>query len=237
MKKIWCLPAVLTISILLSGCGAVISDEDNRVIAEYAADLLLKYDRDYQPTLVEPEAEPETDSSTESVSEETDSSSTEQKDSTEGTSEASSETTVLEVTDLAQVFGLEGVSISFSQCTFPDRYPDLEADHEVVSVDAETGYKLAVVEFDVKNQTEQDMDIDLLHRTVGYKLVVDDSNHARPMLTILTNDLGTLQSVIPAGETQKAVLIFQISEDMIDQITSLQVQITYEDEEYMIHIQ
>lgn len=237
MKKVWCLPAVLSISLLLSGCGAVISDEDNRVIAEYAADLLLKYDRDYQPSLIEPDSETEADASTEPVSERTESASTEQADSTEGTSEASSETVVHEVTDLAEVFGLEGVSISFSQCTFPDRYPDEEVEHDVVSVDAETGYKLAVLEFDIKNQTEQDIDIDFLHRTVDYKLIVDDSKHARPMLTILTNDLGTLQGVLPAGDSQKAVLIFQISDSMIDQITSLQVQVTYENEEYMIQIQ
>ena len=78
MKKLWCLLAILVLSVTLTGCGVELSDEENRVIAEYAADLLLKYDRDYTSSLVEEEVPateqttqaPSTDSTTEGTTEE-----------------------------------------------------------------------------------------------------------------------------------------------------------------------
>lgn len=239
MKKLWCLPAVLVVSFLLSGCGAVISEEDNRIIAEYAADLLLKYDKNYQEPLIEPETESEADTDTdtsepaETVSDETASTSTEEDETTE----ASTAETIREITDIAEVLGLEGFAIEFDQCLFLNQYPSAEEESPLVSLDAEPGHKLVVLEFSISNQTEQDAEIDLLHHSIDYKLVMNDSREAKPMLTILTDDLGTLQSVVPAGSSQKAVLVFQMSEGMIGQIASLKVRVTYEDEECMLRVQ
>lgn len=53
MKKAWCLLSVLTLSLVLTGCGTDLTDEENKIIAEYAADLLLKYDASYQAHLLE----------------------------------------------------------------------------------------------------------------------------------------------------------------------------------------
>lgn len=235
MKKLWCLLAVLTLTFSLSGCGVTISEEENRIIAEYAADLLLKYDKNYQSSFIESEPDPtsEEEPSTEAASEKSDPASTE----TEKNTEASTEAAVSEITDIAEVLGLEGVSISFNQCMFLDHYPSDEQDASYVSLEADAGYKLVVVEFNIINQTEQDMEIDLLRETVEYQLVMNDSKEAKPMLTILTNDLGTLKYTVPAGETQPAVLVFQMAEGMIEQIESLKIRATYKNEEYMLHIQ
>lgn len=237
MKKLWCLPAVLMISFLLSGCGAVISEEDNRIIAEYAADLLLKYDKDYQEPLIEPEPELETEAdtskATETASDETASTTTEGDAATE----ASTAENIREITDIAEVIGLDGISISLDQCLFLDQYPSGDQEEPYVALDAEPGHKLVVLEFSISNQTEQDAEVDLLHQTVNYKLVMNDSREAKPMLTILTDDLGTLQNVVAAGESQKAVLVFQMSEGMVGQITSLKLRVTYENEDYMLRVQ
>lgn len=235
MKKLWCLPAVLMISFLLSGCGVMISEEDNRIIAEYAADLLLKYDKNYQGPLIEPETKTETDTSesTETASDETAATTTEEDASTE----ASTAENIREITDIADVIGLDGISIGLGQCLFLDQYPSADQEEPHVSLDAEPGHKLVVLEFNISNQTDQDIEVDLLHQTVDYKLVMNDSREAKPMLTILTDDLGTMQNVVPAGESQKAVLVFQMSEGMIGQITSLKIRVTYENEEYMLRVQ
>lgn len=59
----------------LTGCGRELSTEENRVIAEYAADLLLKYDKNYQSKYMNTEDETEavttTEQDTEATTEET----------------------------------------------------------------------------------------------------------------------------------------------------------------------
>ena len=47
-NSVW-IALVVAVMLGLSGCGQVIdlTDEENHLIAEYAAELLLKYDRNY----------------------------------------------------------------------------------------------------------------------------------------------------------------------------------------------
>lgn len=247
MKKLWCLLAILVLSVTLTGCGVELSDEENRVIAEYAADLLLKYDRDYTSSLVEEEVPateqttqaPSTDSTTEVTTEEPstqppqESSSTESpaSEDTTGSSDAAGEI------DIGKIVGLEGISITYNQCMFLDRYPSVDQDGAFIYLEADPGYQLVVIKFDIANITAQDIAVDLLNTDINYKLVYNQTKAASPMLTILMDDLGTYESVVPAGNEQSAVLVFQISKDLIPQIQSLDIRVTYKNEESVIHIQ
>lgn len=247
MKKLWCLLAILILSVTLTGCGVELSDEENRVIAEYAADLLLKYDRDYTSSLVEEEVPateqttqaPSTDSTTEVTTEEPstqppqESSSTESpaSEDTTGSSDAAGEI------DIGKIVGLEGISITYNQCMFLDRYPSVDQDGAFIYLEADPGYQLVVIKFDIANITAQDIAVDLLNTDINYKLVYNQTKAASPMLTILMDDLGTYESVVPAGNEQSAVLVFQISKDLISQIQSLDIRVTYKNEESVIHIQ
>lgn len=247
MKKLWCLLAILVLSVTLTGCGVELSDEENRVIAEYAADLLLKYDRDYTSSLVEEEVPateqttqaPSTDSTTEGTTEEPstqppqESSSTESpaSEDTTGSSDAAGEI------DIGKIVGLKGISITYNQCMFLDRYPSVDQDGAFIYLEADPGYQLVVIKFDIANITAQDIAVDLLNTDINYKLVYNQTKAASPMLTILMDDLGTYESVVPAGNEQSAVLVFQISKDLISQIQSLDIRVTYKNEESVIHIQ
>ena len=247
MKKLWCLLAILVLSVTLTGCGVELSEEENRVIAEYAADLLLKYDRDYTSSLVEEEVPateqttqaPSTDSTTEVTTEEPstqppqESSSTESpaSEDTTGSSDAAGEI------DIGNIVGLEGISITYNQCMFLDRYPSVDQDGAFIYLEADPGYQLVVIKFDIANITAQDIAVDLLNTDINYKLVYNQTKAASPMLTILMDDLGTYESVVPAGNEQSAVLVFQISKDLISQIQSLDIRVTYKNEESVIHIQ
>ena len=247
MKKLWCLLAILVLSVTLTGCGVELSEEENRVIAEYAADLLLKYDRDYTSSLVEEEVPateqttqaPSTDSTTEGTTEEPstqppqESSSTESpaSEDTTGSSDAAGEI------DSGKIVGLEGISITYNQCMFLDRYPSVDQDGAFIYLEADPGYQLVVIKFDIANITAQDIAVDLLNTDINYKLVYNQTKAASPMLTILMDDLGTYESVVPAGNEQSAVLVFQISKDLISQIQSLDIRVTYKNEESVIHIQ
>ena len=251
MKRIGCLLVIVMMMAGLAGCGRELSTEENRVIAEYAADLLLKYDKDYQSKYMSTENEPDTTVTTESQTGEISTEAT-----TEATTEAASDTTAAESTteagseeptlppsddgsvqDIAEIAGLDGISIQYNRCMFLDRYPSIDQDGAFIYLEADKGYKLVVVKFDITNKTSEDKMVDLLNTDLSYRLVMNQSKAAKPMLTILMDDLGTFSATVPADSEQSAVLVFQMAEGLVDKIERLDIRVTYQNEEHTIPIQ
>lgn len=251
MKRIGCLLVIVMMMAGLAGCGRELSTEENRVIAEYAADLLLKYDKDYQSKYMNTENEPDTTATTESQTGEVSTEAT-----TEATTEAASDTTAAEntteagseeptlppsddgsVQDIAEIAGLDGISIQYNRCMFLDRYPSIDQDGAFIYLEADKGYKLVVVKFDITNKTSEDKMVDLLNTDLSYRLVMNQSKAAKPMLTILMDDLGTFSATVPADSEQSAVLVFQMAEGLVDKIERLDIRVTYQNEEHTIPIQ
>lgn len=245
MKKLWCLLTVSMMAFALTGCGTDLTNRETRVIAEYAADLLLKYDKNYQERLEEESSEDVLTETTEMVVVTTETASdTEAEpdaDTTEGTEEAVSETEapapIESISDIAEVVGLEGISVQYNRCMFLDRYPSLDQDGMFIYLEADPGYKLVVLKFDIVNHTQESQTVNLLDAGLDYQLVLNETKAAKPMLTILMDDLGTYQAVIPANEEQAAVLVFQMSESLTNDIQSLNLKVTYQNQENMIQIQ
>ncbi len=251
MKRIGFLLVIVMMMAGLAGCGRELSTEENRVIAEYAADLLLKYDKDYQSKYMNTENEPDTTATTESQTGEVSTEAT-----TEATTEAASDTTAAEntteagseeptlppsddgsVQDIAEIAGLDGISIQYNRCMFLDRYPSIDQDGAFIYLEADKGYKLVVVKFDITNKTSEDKMVDLLNTDLSYRLVMNQSKAAKPMLTILMDDLGTFSATVPADSEQSAVLVFQMAEGLVDKIERLDIRVTYQNEEHTIPIQ
>lgn len=241
------IPAVMFILILsLTGCGVSLSDEQNRLIAEYAADLLLEYDKDYQDRYnntadlneEEPVAATTENSMTEDVTEdsESDTESTTEESSTEASSTVEESIKDSEV-DIAEIVGISDISILYNDCMFLERYPSLDSDGSFIYLEADEGYKLVVVKFDIENTSSQAVAVDLLNTDIDYQLLMNSSKAAKPMLTILMDDLVTFNNTISANSEQSAVLIFQMSDSSIEQIESLDINITYQSDKYVINIQ
>jgi hypothetical protein len=257
------LAVVLMVAAVSTGCGIDLTDEQNRVIAEYAADLLLKYDRAYQGRYEDTNTSTD-DTDVEEVTETTTSEElTEETTTEEPTTEALTESTTEEntetevdstedsdteddtippsvsdnVTDIAEIVGIQGMSIVYNKCMFLDRYPSLDQDGTFIYLDADPGYKLVVVKFDIINQSSQPIKVDLLNTDIAYRLVMNQTKAASPMLTILMDDLGTFNNTVPANSEQSAVLVFQMSDSCVEQIERLDIKVTYAQEEYVISVQ
>lgn len=272
------LTILMVITLMISGCGTTLTDEQNRIIAEYAADLLLEYDAEYQAKYggteaedmeaedteadttedtTEPSSEDEEPTTEEPVTEEPETTEdttetaepvTEEDSDTSDVSEASTEPVAQEdttdppssndnVADIAEIVGISGLSITYSKCLFLDRYPSIDQDGAFIYLDADPGYKLAVIKFNIVNQTSQSIMLDLLNTDIDYRLVLNKNKAAKPMLTILMDDLGTYSNSVPASSDQSAVLVFQISESSLEKVDNLDLKVTYNHEERIIHIQ
>ncbi|MCM1179211.1 MAG: DUF4352 domain-containing protein [Clostridium sp.] len=229
--------------LMLTGCNDVIdlTEEQSTLIAEYAAELLLKYDLHYEDRIAEGMREAKKEESTaaedEADTEEAATEETEQEigEETAG-EEPAQEVSVGTESDIAKIAGIEGVSITYKDYQVMDQYPEADGDSESINLEAEDGHKLLVVRFQIANTTEDAVDISLLDSSIEYRLVCNGSKAADPMLTILMDDLGTLETSVKPDEDQEAVLVFQISEDMKDTLDAIELKVDYNGMENVIKI-
>ena len=229
---------------MLTGCNDVIdlTDEQSTLIAEYAAQLLLKYDVNYEDRINEGEKdaeeleeeaaliENETAVTTETL--------TTQEDTEQQSSEDSPNEEVIVGTeeDIAKILGISGMSITYKDYLMTGQYPTADEDNDFVHLEASAGYELMVLRFNVVNTTDNMEELSLIDSTVEYRIVCNGNKAANPMLTILMNDLGTLETSVKPGENQEAVLVFQISDDMKDALDTIELKVDYNDTHNVINI-
>ena len=252
-KKIWkrrLLAGLIACGIFVTtGCGQVIdlTDEENHLIAEYAAELLLKYDRNYDtrynPDELEDTTETmtETDATTEATTEmvtTTEAATTEQDVPADGqttqaqpvTDEAVKEdsgATVDADFDIAAFVGESRISVRYAYYMVVDSYPSYDQDGMYIEVQAPEGYKLLVLKFEVENKTNEDQAVDLYNKDVNYNIVVDNSRTTKQMLTILADDLYTYDKTIQASSREEAVLLYTVSDSVANKWTDLKLQVKY----------
>ena len=252
-KKIWkrrLLAGLLACGIFVTtGCGQVIdlTDEENHLIAEYAAELLLKYDRNYDtrynPDELEDTTETmtETDAATEATTEvvtTTEAATTEQDAPADGqttqaqpvTDEAVKEdigATVDSDFDIAAFVGESRISVRYAYYMVVDSYPSYDQDGMYIEVQAPEGYKLLVLKFEVENKTNEDQAVDLYNKDVNYNIVVDNSRTTKQMLTILADDLYTYDKTIQASSREETVLLYTVSDSVANKWTDLKLQVKY----------
>ncbi|MDO5126509.1 MAG: hypothetical protein Q4D54_02025 [Eubacteriales bacterium] len=252
MKKSIFLGCILTILFALSGCAKVIelTDEENYLIAEYAAELLLKYDRNtdlkYNTSAVQETSTEEsvTEASTTEVPTTEENLTEEQSSDSQGNEGYIGVTDVNPVAadmdasdfDLAKYADVPNVSIQYAYYMISESYPSHDKDGVFVEIQAPSGYKLLVVKFDIENQTNEPQDVDLFSKDIEYHIIINDSKSAKPMLTILIDDLYTYQYKIDSSMREEAVLLFQISDTMASRIQDAKLKVTYENESMVIQL-
>lgn len=252
-KKIWkrrLLAGLIACGIFVTtGCGQVIdlTDEENHLIAEYAAELLLKYDRNYDTRYNPDELEDTTetmteiDAATEATTEmvtTTEAATTEQDVPADGqttqaqpvTDEAVKEdigATVDSDFDIAAFVGESRISVRYAYYMVVDSYPSYDQDGMYIEVQAPEGYKLLVLKFEVENKTNEDQAVDLYNKDVNYNIVVDNSRTTKQMLTILADDLYTYDKTIQASSREETVLLYTVSDSVANKWTDLKLQVKY----------
>lgn len=265
MKKRIFLCCVILFSFFACGCEKIIelTDKENYLIAEYAAELLLKYDRNIdtkyytdentvtgnvttsQTTenvteeLTEEVTEVTTEETTEILTEETQEATTEVDIIDNPTDEPSEEViadadTSFDIAEFAQV---DNVSIKYSHYMILDRYPSYDHEGMYIEIEAPDGYKLLILKFNVENKTHEEQNIDLYEKDIQYSIIVNDKRSAKQMLTILIDDLYTYQTKLEPSMRQEVVLLFQVSEEVAESIQMLDLRIEYGDEQRVIKIQ
>ncbi len=231
-KKVLLISILTVFCISLGGCTQVtdLSEDETRLIAEYAADLLLSHDRGYDDRLQEGETESGESADTRETSDMMATTETTENESTDVSTQTGTDQPVVTesaMDDIAQIAGISGASVRYRDYEVVKQYPDAGEGENAVQIDAPDGYELLVLHFVINATQDQPVEVSLIDDNIEYELVCNGSMAANPMLTILTNDLTTLEATTSPGQETEAVLVFQISDTAAQQLDTMELRVTY----------
>lgn len=239
-------------ALMLTGCAGEVelSEEDTVRVAQYAADLVLKYDNNYKERLLtlDEQAEAreklrlaaEKDEKLQELLEqknnaktEKDTGKTETGTNNGGTEGETQEEAVMYA--LNDVVKVDGFTFQNNGYDVLDEYPKVSQDGNNMAMEltAASGKKLLVLKYGITNITDSKAECNLFDKDISAKVVVNGNINADSMITMLLNDFSTLKTDIDPGTTYEAVLIFEIPEEASD-IQSLALRMTVEGNTYNI---
>lgn len=241
-KTKWAL--ILTAFVIsMTGCGSAmpeVTDEQMNVIGEYAAVQLLKYDADSRSRLVDAETiekEEKRQAAWEAARQKEPAATPEP----EGMGEVD-DTPVVEaegqtadsVASLEEYFGLpQGINMVYSGYQVAESYPE-GGTEEFLALDAAEGKKLLVLSFRIENATDSEQSVDLFAKNASYRVTVNGNYTRSALTTMLLNDMSTYISTLPAHGSEELVLLVEVEETVIDNLTSIVINLKNESKLYTI---
>ncbi len=228
------IPLILSLLLVFSGGCATddaipqLSDEELRMVEEYAAHLLLKYDSNYRATTlkeeemaaererlerlaaVQAQIAKEKAEKEQKMKEESHDDGGKGDGSGEGGGPGSQEPVY---TDIDEFFGIEGLDISYSGMMSVSRYPLVTEDNSWQGVvNATAGNTLLVFSYTIENVSGTDQLLDMASYSPRFTFRINNSFSKASMMTLLQNDLALYRDTIPAGESREAVLVIEITQ-------------------------
>lgn len=240
------------VALLLTGCAGEVelSQADSDRVAQYAANLVLKYDRNYKETLLsekeiyeakeklriaaEKEAELQALLATKNQKEQ-------EQEKEEGSGDTTGgeniETEVVVTHTLQEVLNIPGLEIQNTGYNIVDEYPESGESEEVMAVDvrAASGKKLLIMKYTITNNSGNNLECDLFSKDISCNITVNGTVKADSMLTMLLNDLGTLKMEIEAGTSYEAVQVFEVPEN-VTAVEQLELNMNMGNETFAIQL-
>lgn len=253
-KKLLMLAMAAIVTVNLSACAigdTGFSDDELKQVAEYAAKLVLKHTRNYEPTLQEELSIKENPNivnedfnvagkSKVKTSETTSPSSIndgEENDKTENENPDDKSKDINETNDdkdtaatLNDIYAKEGFEVVYGGAGEYSRYPKNEGYFSLVAAD---NMKLYVVEFSIRNKTDKSRKFSH-SEGVSYNLTFDGENYYKPSLTLLENDMQSIEVNIGGGKSSKGVIVFNVAKN--ESKTKAKLRIINGDKSYTLNV-
>ena len=237
MKKVFlmCALSVMT-SLVLTGCGPIpelpeLTEQQEKLITEYAAGLLLKYDNSYdngilsEEELLKAEAKEQEQRAREerqkqladeyvakSVQAEKEKANkkSESKKDKETVKEEPRGPISLDSYSAATFMGLENLQLDYKGCEKVKSYP--KDGNGIFSVDAGNGKELVVASFDLSNSSGEDVNVDMFNGSTKFSIALADGKVEPNCPTLLLDDFAVYKDSVANGTSKKVVLLFEVNE-------------------------
>lgn len=230
-KKAICV-STLTLAVALTGCGNAIPDmtsQQEELVVEYAADVLLKHSKNYDSKLVElsvvREAEEREAAMQEAVREAAREEELAEQEETESEGASNDveiidntgEAAVQNPTSIEDFLMLDSVKFTYTGYETSSLYPE-QGEELFFVMNATDGNKLLVLKFQTENLLDTENALDIAQSGTRFKIRVNGVEK-NALTTMLLNDLAYYQGTLSANESQELVLICEVPEG--EEISSL----------------
>ena len=197
--------------VALTGCDSLdYTTEQEDVIANYAANILLRHDKNYKSDYISEEETTTVDNSING-------------DGINGDTNVGKVSSAEDVTSALHL--PDGVTAQYVDYDVVDQYPD-DSSTDIFVMKAVENSKLLVVKFNISNTTSQDISINIMSSVQKFKGIVNDAKKYNAQLTLLLDALNTYEGTLKAGTSQTLILVYQTQLDEKDDVKSLSVELT-----------
>ncbi len=216
-KRIWIAAAAAASLITLNGCLAEtypLTEEEQNIIAEYAAGVLLRSDAAYTQALLTPTPTPLPSPSPELTKAPTPTLA--EKDDGKGNG-SKEDSEVKENSSLNDVYGLEGLLVEYDSYEVADQIKETGG----YVVPFESGKKLVKLKFTLTNTAGIDQVFDFSKQNINYQLDCKEKSFIAPMITALSGDMLYMKATLAPGESCDGYVIFRIPEKAKSKINNV----------------
>lgn len=241
MKKILAICLGAAIAITATGCGdkVTLTEEQNDLIAEYVAGVMLKHSYDNEWNYQKLDIAKNTYNSKGSINNSAATNNTvgstqastvisqpaAQSQTTQQTASSKSGKVAASgdvITDMKKAMELRNADLAYSTYVVGERYP---TDEFAICVPASEGCKVIAVEFTITNNTGDTIEANTGSSGINFALNVNGTT-IKQLTSILKNDISALSKVsIPSGSGYTAVALFQVTDSLADNITSMNLEV------------
>ncbi len=217
--------------LLLTGCGVnypELTAEEEVLVGEYAAKLLLKYDANNRSRLIVREELGEEDSVSEEKEEpqEQPEVSLGEPEVVEPPIEYNEAPPANMISSPEEFYELsEGISIDYLGMELCDSYPAEGQADSYFALDATEGKTLMVLKFKIENQAQSEQNVDLLTQNVLFRITANGGYTRNTLTTMLLDDMSTYVGTLGAGEAEEVVLLAEVDDDVANSISTLMLNL------------
>lgn len=238
-KKNIVFAAVFCAAVSLMGCGSAIPDmteEETHIISEYAANLLLKYDKNYEVKVVDTTAyheelkrqEEAARKAEEAAAKEAAKQEEEAAEKNGGGSSGGAE--IQTVSSIEEFYGLSGVQIQYGGFGVYESYPEqTEGEDLFFALGSTYGKKLLVLFFDVTNISGAETEVNLFDLNPKIKISVNGGAYQNPLFTMLPDELTAYKGMLGADETVRTVIVTEIPESESEAVSTIALTLKNEE--------
>ena len=233
MKSKYSFFTIITMAVVLflTGCakGPDITKEQNDIIAEYAASVLLKHSYDYQsryedlnpvnqfeyPTEVETESEPESETETQTPA----------IDPIDETTPYVEEPTTSDGRwNISSSLGLDSLQVKYTGYEIMDEYPK----DAVFYIKADEGQTFVIMNFSLTNTGTEAVTVNNAGKNPAVKLYINDNKPVICYANLMLNNITSLTDVtIESQKSFDGIIVFMVPKEYVESVTKL--KITYND--------
>lgn len=245
MKKYRVFFCTIVLSGMVCGCGSTIpqmSDMETAIVTEYATNLLVKHstlsdrallnEEQLEAGIIKEAEEKERllkvkeleNMYLNGIEDSADAQNSDNADDNHGTelNELDSVTASTPQLSMDEFFAESNFAIDYSSYILCQSYPEDSDEELFVAMDATPGKQLCIVKFNASNTSAEDQALDMYAKRGRFSLILEDGTTVTAQSTLLMDDLSSYAGIIPAGESEELVLVFEVS-DSISQIGNMQL--------------